>query len=147
MKNIVLARSVLCLLADRGVNAELVIVYGQSQKLVMRYMNACNAVILPSLAEGAPNVVKEAMACNVPVVATDVGDVGQVIGRTTGCSVCQHDPEQLAEALETALCHTEPTTGRRDIAHLASAVVVERVLDLYCQALERKKSLNRHASR
>ncbi|HEX7736123.1 MAG TPA: glycosyltransferase [Ktedonobacteraceae bacterium] len=140
VKNVALARSALQQLAIRGINAELIVMYGQPQEQVMRAMNASNVLILTSLAEGAPNVVKEAMACNIPVVATNVGDVAQVLGQTAGCFVCSHNPGELVEALEDALRYTEPTTGRRDSAHLASTVVVERVLELYCQALEHKRS-------
>lgn len=146
VKNIALARSALRQLADRGMRAELVVVHGQSQDLVMRSMNASNALILSSLAEGSPNVVKEAMACNVPVVATNVGDVMQVIGQTAGCSVCEHDAGELAAALEMALLHAGPTTGRSDIAHLESSIVVERVLELYRLAIKRKSSQRRRVS-
>lgn len=138
VKNIALAQAALRCLAARGIRAELVVIHGQSQEQVMRYMNASNTLILPSLAEGAPNVVKEAMACNVPVVATAVGDVAQVIGQTTGCSVCSHDAEELAVGLERALLYAGPTTGRSAIAHLEISVIIERVLDLYRQALAKK---------
>ncbi|GAC1566047.1 MAG: hypothetical protein NVS3B14_05970 [Ktedonobacteraceae bacterium] len=79
------------------------------------------------------------MACNVPVVAANVGDVAHVIGRTDGCSVCSHDADELATGLEKALLHTEPTTGRADIAHLDSSVMMLRVLDLYKQAINKKR--------
>lgn len=140
VKNSALACLALRRLADRGINAELMIVHGQSQDLVMRSMNASNVLLLPSLAEGSPNVVKEAMACNLPVVATNVGDVAQVIGHTAGCSVCAPDADELAAALATALLHTGPTTGRNDIMHLESSLIAERVLELYRQALNRKRS-------
>ncbi|HEY0755334.1 MAG TPA: glycosyltransferase [Ktedonobacteraceae bacterium] len=140
VKNITLARATLQLLASRGIDAELVMLHGQPQETVMLAMNASNAVILTSLAEGAPNVVKEAMVCNVPVIATHVGDVAQVIGQTTGCCVCTHDPREMAEALERALRHAGPTTGRADCAHLASTVLVGHILELYRQALHHKRS-------
>jgi glycosyltransferase involved in cell wall biosynthesis len=139
VKNSALARSALYRLAETGLNAELIIMHGQPQEQVMLAMNASDVLILTSLAEGAPNVVKEAMACNVPVVATNVGDVAQVIGRTPGCRVCAHDADELALALEAALRYPGPTTGRSAIAHLASTVVVERVLELYQQALACKR--------
>lgn len=145
VKNVALARAALRKLATRGIEAELVVLYGQPREQVMRAMNASNALLLTSLAEGSPNVVKEAMACNIPVVATDVGDVAQVLGQTAGCSVCSSNPDELAEALEKALRHTGPTTGRRDSAHLASTVLVERVLALYRQAIEHKRSHHRHS--
>lgn len=140
VKNFALARQAMHRLAARGIQAELVVANGLPQSTLVFYINASNALILPSLAEGAPNVVKEAMACNVPVVATDVGDVAQIIGRTPGCCVCPHDADALAAGLEQAFRHTEPTTGRADIAHLESAVVLAHVLELYQQALARQQS-------
>ena len=144
VKNFALAREAVECLARRGIDAELVVANGLPQSRVMLFMNASNVLLLSSLAEGPPNVVKEAMACNVSVVATDVGDVAQVIARTPGCSVCSHDAGELAAALEKALRHTEPTTGRADIAYLQSSVVVMRVLELYRQAVQRKWPAGRH---
>ena len=40
------------------------------------WMNAANALILPSVREGMPNVVLEALACGIPVIASDAGDTG-----------------------------------------------------------------------
>lgn len=138
VKNFPLAKAAIERLHAKGVSAELVVANGLSQTQVVQYMNASNALILPSIAEGSPNVVKEAMACNVPVVATNVGDVAEVIGKTKGCSVCPSDPDVMATALEEAFRHRELTTGRTDIAHLDSAVVVKQVLALYEQAIRTK---------
>jgi hypothetical protein len=101
-------------------------------------MNASNTLILSSLAEGSPNVVKETMACNVPVVATDVGDVSEVIGQTKGCKVCVFDADALATALEEAIRHTEPTSGRSDIAHLDRRIVARQVIEVYERAMRKK---------
>jgi len=102
---------------------------------VVQYINASNALILPSIQEGSPNIVKETMACNVPVVATDVGDVSQLIGGTQGCTVCSHSAEELAVGLEKALLFKGPTTGRADIANLENSVVAEQVLAVYDLAM------------
>ena len=141
VKNFALAQAAIQRLAERGITAELIVANGLPQTTVVEYMNASNVLILPSLAEGTPNVVKEAMACNIPVVATNVGDVLQVIGNTEGCSVCPHDADALATGLEKALHYTGPTTGRADIAHLKSSVILERILELYEQAIAKKRKL------
>ena len=138
VKNFPLAQAAIQRLAERGISAELVVANGLPQTTVVQYMNASNALILPSLAEGTPNVVKEAMACNIPVVATDVGDVAQVIGHTAGCSVCPFDADALAMALEKAIRHSEPTTGRADIAHLSSSAILPHIIALYEQAIAKK---------
>lgn len=138
VKNFPLARAAIERLRARRVPAELVVAGGLSQTTLVQYINASNALILSSIAEGSPNIVKEAMACNVPVVSTDVGDVSRVIGNTRDCSICPHDPEALAAALEQALQHTEPTTGRTDIMHLERSVVAKQVIAVYERVIREK---------
>ncbi len=138
VKNFPLAQAAIECLHNRGISAELVVATGLPQTKLVQYINASNALILSSIAEGSPNVVKETMACNVPVVSTDVGDVSEVIGRTKGCSVCPHDPAALATALEQALRHTGPTTGRADIMHLERSVVAKQVRAVYEQVTSKK---------
>jgi glycosyltransferase involved in cell wall biosynthesis len=140
-KGFSLAQEALSCLKQRGVEAELVIANGLPQTQLVQYLNACNALILPSLIEGSPNIVKEAMACNIPVVSSDVGDVAQLIGHTAGCSVCPRTPEAFADALERAWLHQEPTTGRHDIAHLENSVVAQQVIAVYQRALAKTKRM------
>lgn len=140
VKNFSLAQAAIERLRSRGISVELVIANGLPQTQVVQFMNASNALILSSLVEGSPNIVKEAMACNIPVVSTDVGDVSQVIGHTKGCAVCPHDSDALAAALEQVLQHTEPTTGRTDIVHLDRMVVAKQVIAVYEKATSKKPS-------
>lgn len=145
-KNYALAREAVERLRARGFAAQLVVANGLPQSKVVLYMNASNALLLTSLLEGSPNIVKETMACNVPVVSVDVGDVPQVIGHTQGCKVCLRDPDALAAGLEEALQSTAPTTGRADIMHLNRAVVAEQVTAVYEQAIsKRRKTLRKPA--
>ncbi|HZR41866.1 MAG TPA: glycosyltransferase [Ktedonobacteraceae bacterium] len=131
VKNFALAQAAVEKVRKKGVDVELIVARSVPHAQMVQYMNASNALILPSIAEGSPNVVKEAMACNVPVVATNVGDVAEVIGRTEGCSVCPHDAEELAAGLERAFAHKGPTTGRQDIQHLNSTFVAKQVIAVY----------------
>lgn len=135
-KDFPLARAAVERLCARGIAAELVVAHGLPQTRVMQYINASNVVILTSMYEGSPNIVKEAMACNVPVVATDVGDVSQVIGHTQGCKVCTRDLDDLASGLAAALQQTEPTTGRADIAHLERSVITRQIIMMYEQVMQ-----------
>ncbi len=147
VKNFLLAQQAVERLKTRGITAELVVANGLPQSTVVQYINASNVLILPSVAEGSPNVVREAMACNIPVVATNVGDVAQVLANTDGCSVCPHDADALAEGLEKAIRHTEPTTGRADTAHLSNMVLVYKVLAMYEYAMRKKGRLARNTQR
>ena len=144
-KNFPLAQAAIECLRTAGVSVELIVANGLPQTTLVQYINASNALILTSLYEGSPNIVKEAMACNVPVVATNVGDVFQVIGHTTGCKVCPHDPNALAAGFEEALRHTQPTTGRTDISHLECSVIAKRVIAVY-EEIKSKKAKGKQLS-
>ena len=68
------------------------------------YMSACDALLLTSSSEGSPTVVREALACNLPVVSVNVGDVQARISGIEGCVVCSSDdPSIIARDLETVL--------------------------------------------
>lgn len=70
---------------------------------VPRWMAACDALVLPSWAEGTPNVVLEALACGRRVVATRVGGTPDLVrGPDVGELVPPRDPAALAEALGRA---------------------------------------------
>lgn len=146
-KNFPLAQAAIQRLQAKGIPVELVAAYGLPQATVVQYMNASNALVLTSITEGSPNIVKEGMACNLPVVSVDVGDVRQVIGHTQGCNVCPRDPDALATALEQALQHTGPTTGRKDIDYLEGSVVAEQVIAVYEQAICNKTKSRKHSFR
>src|SRR2546423_1380111 len=70
-KNYPLALAAMERLRSRGIEAELVVAHGLPQATVVQYINASNVIMLPSIHEGSPNIVKETMACNVPVVSTN----------------------------------------------------------------------------
>ena len=82
-KNFTLAESAFRLLKSK--NIELLAPYPVSYDQVVKYLNAVDVFLMTAFMEGSPNVVKEAMACNCPIVATDVGDAGWVMGETEGC--------------------------------------------------------------
>ena len=94
------------------------------------YYNAADVVLLTSLWEGSPNVIKEAMACNRPIVATNVGDIAEVVSKTKGCYVTSFDKYELAEKLSLALTSND-TTGRKDIEYLNANKIACRIIDIY----------------
>ncbi len=112
---------------------ELIVATGQPHERIPLFMNACDALALASDYEGSPVVIKEAMACNLPIVSVDVGDVAQVIQSTDGCHLCQRDPTDMAQKLALVLEHAQRTDGRRVIQKLGLETTLEGLLQVYAQ--------------
>ena len=67
-------------------------------------MNACDIFVLPSLNEGFPAVIPEAMACGKPTVGTRVGGIPDVFSdEDIGILANAADPEVLAQAIFDSL--------------------------------------------
>jgi glycosyltransferase involved in cell wall biosynthesis len=126
---------------DARYNAELIVAGTVAPDLMPLYMNACDAMLLTSSHEGSPNVVKEALACNLPVVSTDVGDVGERIKNVEGCVLCQSDdPQALAAALEGVLERKQRIAGRAAVEDLSESLLTRKVIAVYERALSNGKS-------
>jgi teichuronic acid biosynthesis glycosyltransferase TuaC len=104
------------------------------------YLNEANVLVLPSFMEGSPNVIKEAMACNCPIVSTDVGDVKWVIGKTKGCYIASFEPKDFAEKINMAIHlpgNNGRTNGRQRIIDLGLDMntVAQRITEVYRKSL------------
>lgn len=137
-----LAQAAVDLLHEKyGIDIEMKTLWGVSPDEVPWLMNASNFMFMTSFVEGSPNVVKEAMACDLPIVAVHVGDVAELLEGVDGCHVCDRDPVHLAEAArELLLCpgrNSGRSLGRRRICELGLDIetVARRVLAIYEQAL------------
>jgi glycosyltransferase involved in cell wall biosynthesis len=120
--------------ADVDGSVELHAVFGVPHARMPTYMNAADALVLTSRREGSPNAVKEAMACNLPVVAVDVGDVRTRLDGVEPSMVCQSDGE-LVDALATVLRSGARSNGREAAREVSVARMSERLRDVYRSVL------------
>jgi glycosyltransferase involved in cell wall biosynthesis len=121
-------------------NASILAVSGQPNQRMPLYHNAADAVILTSLHEGSSNVVKEALACNVPVVSVDVGDSAERLVGARGCVlVKQAAPDSLALALRTVLSQERPRDLRSCVLALDNNIICQQVIRVYESALAKGK--------
>ena len=90
------------LLGDTGLAGQ--VWFAGSREDVPQLMQAMDVFVLPSLAEGISNTIMEAMACGLPVVATDVGGNAELVMEgQSGFLVPRDDPSQMATALSSYL--------------------------------------------
>jgi len=134
-KNFKLVREVLRIIKETNKDIELIPVFGESQKKLNEYYSACDVFLLTSLYEGSPNVLKEAMACNCPIVSTDVGDAREVVRNTEGCYITSFDPNDVAEKIKMALNFGKRTNGRDHIKHLEINVIAKEIINVYEEIL------------
>lgn len=126
-----LARSAMDLL-NRHLSAELIVIHQIPHTQVPLYMNACDILLVTSLSEGSPNAVKEALACNLNIVSTDVGDISRRVGDTPGCAICVDDqPETIANALLETIKDLRRIDGRAHVRDLDERFLVLKVIDVY----------------
>jgi glycosyltransferase involved in cell wall biosynthesis len=102
-----------------GLNVEMHQLRGVLHEEVPTWLNASDVVLLTSLHEGSPNVIKEALACNVPVVSVDVGDVRERISGIKGCYIALPDPHDLVVKLGLVGARGKRIEGRERMQALS----------------------------
>lgn len=119
--------------------AELLELKGYNRKEVNLLMNAADCLLMTSLREGSPQVVKEAMACGTPVVSVDVGDVKEIMGDTKGCFLVERNADAIAEKIELALAFKGKTNGRQRIIELglSNDLVAKKLIGVYNEVLRK----------
>lgn len=138
VKRYSLAEAAVGRLAQQGIEAEILVRYREPQDRLAEYMSACDALVLTSFQEGSPNVVKQAMACNMPIVSTDVGDVRMMIESTAGCYVCPADADAISSRLAELVQAPRRTEGRSAMGHLTKPLVAQRIAAVYDDVLARR---------
>jgi len=136
-KNFQLAKDSVTLLPSE--NIELHYLKGIPNDQIIYYYNAADVVLLTSKREGSPNVIKEAMACNRPIISTDVGDVSELVRNLGNCYITSFDPSEIAGCISKALkCNSLPD-GRKRLIELGldSESVADKLILLYEKAIGR----------
>lgn len=121
---------------------------GLSRAECVLRMNACDLFALPSHSEGSPQALKEAMACNCPILATDIADVSTLLGNLPGHYILRNPSktherwdadekslDEMVTLLKEALAYNQRTNGRQRILEmgLSNEQVAERLMAIYKQ--------------
>jgi glycosyltransferase involved in cell wall biosynthesis len=112
-------------------NLRLLLATGYPHRMMPTVLSAADVAICTSTTEGWPNFIKEALACNVPFVATDVSDLRLIAEAEPRCRIAADNPEDLGRALCEVL--EAPVTGdlRRHVAQMATERHAAALLEIY----------------
>jgi len=139
-KNYKLAFDAVELLKDGGYPVKLHAVFQEKSENLKYYYSAATALLLSSFHEGSPNVVKEAMSCNCPMVSTDVGDVAVTTAGLPGCFLAPYEVLGFADALTKAITFASlhgRIAGRQRIEEMDfdSHKVALKIKEIYQESL------------
>jgi glycosyltransferase involved in cell wall biosynthesis len=137
-KRLDLAEAAVGRLQAEGVAARLWVVTRVPHDQMPDHYRAADCLLLTSDWEGSPNVVKEALCCDVPVVSVDVGDVRRWLDSTPGCRLVERCPSAIAAGMREVLRGRADGSNVRD--KLSLQRIAARVLEVYRAALEGRRS-------
>lgn len=95
------------------------------------YINAADLVLLTAKYEGSPNTVKEAVACNIPVVSTDVGDVRRRLDRVSPGGVAATEVGLVKELCTVLGSNSPRTNGRGTVKDMSWDRIGDQLIDIY----------------
>ena len=113
------------------INSEVIELKNKSREEVCYFLNACDVLLLTSKSEGSPQVIKEAMACNCPIIATNVGTVKEIIGEINNCYVTDFNPKNIAEKILMILKTGGRANGQAHIKEYDNLLIANQILKVY----------------
>ena len=120
--------------------AEMIVAYGKTSEQVAEYMNACDVLAMASSYEGSPGTIREALACNMPIVSVDVADVKMHISDVEGCYTCEREPNDMAAKLRLAFADSQRLAhGRERALPYSLEVCAARTIEVYNRILEKRR--------
>jgi teichuronic acid biosynthesis glycosyltransferase TuaC len=138
IKRFDLASAAVAKLAQEGLDVELVTVSKIPNGEMPWHYSASDTMILCSDSEGSPTAVKEALACNLPVVSTDVGDMREITRGVVGVEIAAQTPDSLARCLKRVLY--PPTgfvfNGRAAMERYSQSKTAEAILRVYRRVID-----------
>ena len=114
-------------------DARLLELKGYNRTQVAELMNAVDVCLMTSHTEGSPQFVKEAMACNCPVVSVNVGDVEELLQGVEHCEIVERETDLISENLNALLLSSVRSDGNKKIRNsgLAADRVAEKLKEIY----------------
>jgi len=136
IKNQKLACDAAKLLKKRNSNTKFLIIQQADKKEVSMMLNAADCLLVTSLHEGSPNLVKEAMACSLPVVSVSCGDVNERLRKVSPGGIYAYEADALAEGVQKVFEAGIRSNGRKELISqgLRAVDVAKILIEIYQRA-------------
>lgn len=99
------------------------------------FVAACDLILCTSETEGWPNSLKEALACNVPFVATDVSDLRDIAANEPSCRICSPDAQVIAANICEVLALPQNLCLRQHVSEMSVDASSDRMIAIYKTAI------------
>ena len=131
IKNVQLAWS-----AISGINnCDLIELKGYGKEQINLILNASDLLLVTSLSETGPIIVKEALACNCPIISTNVGDVQRLTRNVQNCYISSYNPEDIKKRINLVLMKNKRTNGEQAIKNFNLEKIAYKVIEVYKNVL------------
>lgn len=131
VKNYSLFKKTIELLKKQFNDVEELILWGFNREEVMYALNSAEVVLFTSFSEGSVIVLKEALACNIPVVSVDVGDSKEILHKLPGCYITTYAADKLFEKAAKVLKEKKQINYRNKIRHFSNKEIAKQIINLY----------------
>jgi len=130
-----LARAAVDQLQKEGRRIQLHVLAGIPNQEVPIWLHASDALLLTSRQEGSPTIVKEALACGLPIVSVDVGDVAERIEGIANCHLAEAELADLTRKLDLVIQRRERIDCRQKLHELSLEAVAGKLDRFYQEML------------
>jgi len=138
VKNLPLAKDVIKILnVEFNVKSRLEILENLTKEEVLYRMNASDILLVTSFHEGSPNIVKESMACNLPIVSVNVGDVAERIENCENSRIVSYNANEIASKIKDILKENKRSNGREILIQdgLSNFDTSKKIVNIYNDCL------------
>lgn len=118
------------------------VIHNLTREEVNQLLCSADCMYMTSISEGSPQIIKEAMSCNLPIVSVDVGDVKEILSDVENCYVTKtYDQEESIELLKKVLIGDRKRSNGRDrliALGLGNDEIAKKIIEKYRQIVEKK---------
>ena len=109
---------------------------GYSREQLTRLMQAADVLLMCSISEGSPQVIKEAILNSLPVVSNDVGDVRSICSGADNCFILKKDTEEFVKTLKL-ISQTKPRVQNRKVLidNFDNNKIADKIFNVYTRVL------------